>query len=135
MTRKDLSRIYYLDRELKMWQRELAELEGKLGVGSSYLSGMRSAQGRPSSPTERQRMALADCKTQIELIVLQIKETTKEVYSFIASVDDSLMRQIINYRCVKLMNWNQIATKLGGKNSAENLCNMYSRFISDTFDK
>lgn len=133
MTRKDLSRIYYLDRELKMWQQELAELEGKLGVGSPSLSGMPSAQGRPSSPTERQGMALADCKTQIELIILQIKEATKEVYDFIASLDDSLMRQIVNYRCVKLMSWEQIEIKLGGMNSADTLCKMYSRFLTKTF--
>lgn len=135
MTRKDLSRIYYLDRELKMWQQELNELEARIGVGSPAFNGMPSAHGKPSSPTEREGMALADCKTQIELIVLQIKEATKEVYDFIASVDDSLMRQIINYRCVKLMNWTQIAVKLGGKNSAENLCNMYSRFLTKTFEK
>lgn len=134
MTRKDLSRIYCLDRELKMWQQELAELEAGIGVGSPSLSGMPSAHGVPSSPTEREGMALADCKTQIEIIILQIREAKKEVYDFIASIDDSLMRQIINYRCVKLMNWSQIAAKMGGVNSAENLCNLYSRFLAKTFD-
>lgn len=133
MTRKDLSRIYYLDRELKMWQQELAELEGKLGVGSPSLSGMPSAQGRPSSPTERQGMALADCKTQIELIILQIKEATKEVYDFIASLDDSLMRQIINYRCIKLYTWDKISEKLGGNISPKYLSCMYTRFLDKTF--
>ena len=40
MTRKELQQIYYINREIQMWQNELAKLRARQLVGSPRLSDM-----------------------------------------------------------------------------------------------
>ncbi len=130
MTKKELSRIYYLQKELNMWEKELAGLQESIGAKSPSLSGMPTSHGGDSSPTEREALELADYKTKIEILRLRISQTINEIQNFIASIDDSLIRQIVNYRCIKLYKWEEVATRVGGGNTADGLRKIYTRFIS-----
>ena len=43
MTRKELSQVYYINREIEMWQRKLGELR-EIGLGGLFLEGRRRAK-------------------------------------------------------------------------------------------
>lgn len=134
MTKNDLYKIYYLDKEMKMWQEELRSLEYNIGIKSPSLTGMPSGHGgEPNSMTEQEAIEIANCKAHIETMLLRIQKAKNEVYAYISTVDDSLMRQIIKYRCVSLLKWDQIAGKIRGGNTADGLKQAYSRYIRDHF--
>ena len=53
----------------------------------------------------------------------------KEIYDYIATIDDSLMRQIIMYRCLSLCTWEEVAIYVGGGNSADSVRKLFVRFV------
>ena len=60
MKKQDLEQIYYLSRELKMWERELQTLRGKSLTGSSL-------NGSGSSPLGSHSDKVADRAEQTSL--------------------------------------------------------------------
>ena len=74
MTKKEIKQIYYLNKEIEMWQRELEKLrEG--GLQSPKLNGM--------------------------------------------------------YRCISLCSWNEIATHIGGGNTADSIRMTFNRHFEE----
>lgn len=134
MNRKDLEEIYYLNREVNLWEQRLAELRGKSPVGSPALDGMPRASANESK-TEREAVAAADIEQIISGLLAEIQQKRVEVMKFINSVEDSQMRQILECRCISLMSWWQVAEKLGGENNAGNVRLRYKRFIDNYFPK
>ena len=45
VTKKELEQIYYITREINMWQRELDSLKTKSKVSSPVLTGMPEGKG------------------------------------------------------------------------------------------
>ena len=118
MTREEVSQIYYLDREIRKLQRKLEELRCS-SLQSPKLDGMPRAPGRAGSPTERQGIAEADLQRQIEQLLDAVKQKQREIFEYIGSVEDSLIRMIIVFRCVDLCTWEQVANNIGGPMTAE----------------
>lgn len=118
MTREEVSQIYYLNREIRKLQHNLEELRGS-GLQSPKIDGMPKAQGRTGSPTERQGVAEADLELQIEALLSEVKRKQREIFEYIGSVEDSMIRMIIIFRCVDLCTWEQVAKNIGGPMTAE----------------
>ena len=51
------------------------------------------------------------------------------IIEYIATVQDSFMRQIIYYRHIGLMSWRQVAIHIGGGNTEEGVKKAHQRFI------
>ena len=49
--------------------------------------------------------------------------------AYIEQCDDSLTRQILRYRFVELMPWDQVAVKVGGNNTADGCRMNVKRFL------
>lgn len=118
MTREEVSQIYYLNQEIEELQRKLKELRGS-GLQSPKIDGMPKAPGRKSSPTEKKGVAEADLELQIESLLHEVKRKQREIFEYIRSLDDSLIRMIITFRCVNLCTWEQVADKIGGPTTAD----------------
>ena len=118
MTKKEVSQIYYLNREIRKLQRNLEELRCS-GLQSPKIDGMPKAPGRTGSPTERQGIAEADLEMQIEALMQEVKRKQREIFEYIGSVDDSMVRMIIISRCVDLCTWAQVAENIGGPMTAD----------------
>ena len=56
-------------------------------------------------------------------------ETINQVEEFISSVDDSMMRRIINLRFIEKMSWGKIANKIGGGNTEDSIKKAFYRFM------
>lgn len=125
MTKKELSQIYYLNREIEMWQIELESLRD---ISSVKLNGMPKGTDITDATGEKAiRAAQISNIIEGKLKELQIKR--KEIYEFITELDDPLMRQIVMYRCLSLCTWEEVAIYVGGRNTAESVRKMFDRFF------
>ena len=126
MTREEVSQIYYLNREIKKLQRKLDEMRCG-GLQSPKIDGMPRTPGRTGDPTGRKGTAEADLQTQIEGLLHEVKKKQREIFEYIGSVDDSLIRMIIIFRCVDLCTWEEVASNIGGPMTAEAARKAFSR--------
>ena len=125
MTKKELSQIYYINKEIEMWEREL---ENVTSLQSPKLDGLPRGSETGDSTASKALQAAQISETINGLLTkLQIKR--KEIYDYIATVDDSLMRQIIMYRCISLCTWEEVAIYVGGGNSADSVRKLFVRFV------
>ena len=111
MTREELKQIYYLNKEIKMWQRELDRLQCKSLIGGQSLDGMPKGSGMSDKVAD-----LAIEKEEIREIIngklAEIQVQRKRIMNYINGIEDSLLRQIMFLRNVSCMNWKQVAREL-----------------------
>lgn len=129
MTKVELGQIYYLLKEVKMWEKELDRLQCQSLVKGQTLTGM------PHSPGLSDKVADAAVrKTDIELIIsgklTEIQLQRDKIINYINGIEDSIIRQIVFYRHVSCMTWKQVAEEIGGRNSAESIRQQYKRFMN-----
>ena len=132
MTRKALERIYWLKRELKMWEDRLHELEADMSPDTPAADGMpHTTTNSVRSPTEDKAVLIADHYSIISGKAAELRMAIKEVETFIVNIDDPIVRQIIEYRCVKLKAWEDVADLMGRPYTAENVRQIYHRFVTN----
>ena len=129
MTKAELEQIYYLNRELKMWETELERVRCKSLVGSPLPSNSR-VSGVSDKVADRAERII-ELENRIIAKRDEIQRLRDEAVEYIYSIPDSLTRQIIYYRCVSLMSWRRVAYEVGGYNTAESVRQIYSRFMRD----
>ena len=127
MTKSDLEQIYYLNRELKMWETELERVRCKSLVGSP-LPGNSHGSGVSDKVADRAERII-ELENRIIAKRDEIQHLRDEAVEYIYSIPDSLTRQIIYYRCVSLMSWRRVAYEVGGYNTAESVRKIYDRFF------
>ena len=126
MTRDEVSQIYYLNLEINKLQRKLNELRCS-GLQSPKIDGMPRAPRGRGSPTEKKSIAEADLEVQIETLLHEVKKKQREIFEYIGSVDDSLIRMIIIFRCVDLCTWEEVARNIGGPMTADSARMAFNR--------
>ena len=132
MTKKELEQVYHLRKELKMWQIRLAELQEDIALSPKVLDGMPySRTNSVSSPTEEKAIKLADLKKIIEGKISEIQLALMDIEIYISSIDDSLVRQILIYRCCKLKSWHWVAKTIGNGYTDESVRQIYHRFMKN----
>lgn len=125
MTRKELSEIYYINREIEMWKRELDDITS---LQSPCLDGLPRGGGA-SDATAAKALRAAQISKTIDGLLARLQMKRKEIYDYIATIDDSLMRQIIMYRCLSLCTWDEVARYVGGGNTADSVRKLFVRFV------
>lgn len=128
MNKRDLKQVYYIKKEITMWQEKLKELEG-ISLKSPKLDGMPRAAGK-SDPTANRAEEIAEAKEIIEELEYRTLKEAKRIYEYIRDIDDSLLRQIIIYRCVELKTWAEVADSIGGGNTEDSVRKRYERHFS-----
>ena len=127
MTKVELEQIYYLNRELKMWETELERVRCKSLVGSP-LPGNSHGSGVSDKVADRAERII-ELENRIIAKRDEIQRLRDEAVEYIYSIPDSLTRQIIYYRCVSLMSWRRVAYEVGGNNTEESVKKIYYRFF------
>ena len=128
MTLKELSQLYYLNREIEMDQRRLRELEARALPGAQVITGMPHGSG-VADIVGRYAAEIADLRGIIEAKHQQCLYERSRLERYIADIDDSLLRQIFTYRFVNGLPWNQVAACVGGGNNAGNVRMMCYRYL------
>lgn len=128
MTKKELSRYYYLEREIRQDREEIENLNAKLTHITQVLSDM------PKGSPQRDRIdeIIDELARRDNLLHEKIARAEKErnkILQYINSIDDSLIRLIIQYRYLNLLTWTKVACFVGGNNTPDGVRMLSDRYI------
>ena len=128
ITKRELSQLYYLSREIERDKRRLKELEALAEGTTQHLTGMPIAPGF-GDKTARYAIEIMELKEIIECNMRRCMIEYNRLIRFISSVEDSQMRQILTLRYVNGMTWREVAQSIGGGNTEDGVRMAHSRFL------
>lgn len=127
MTKKELSQLYYINREIEQDKRRLRELEDASTNTAAKITGLPHVGG--ISDKTAIAAEIVDCcaviKAKTELSVVEYNRLNR----YIVSVEDSLIRQILALRFINGLSWRQVAENIGGGNTADGVKKICYRFL------
>lgn len=141
VTKEVLSQYPDLQEEIKevrlkieRLERDIDRIEDGEMVIDSVTGGNGGKQhfkieGVPFPEYSRKKTLLYARKVTLQLLEDDLLEKTNEVEEFIASIDDSRMRRIINLRFLENKTWNQVADYIGGGNTEDSVRKSFTRFL------
>ena len=112
ITKRELSQLYYLSREIKRDKRRLKELEALAEGTTQHLTGMPIAPGF-GDKTARYAIEIMELKEIVECNLRRYMIEYNSLKRFISEVEESQMRQIFTLRYVNGMTWQRIAMEIG----------------------
>ena len=130
MTLKELSQLYYLNREIKADQKRLEELNGMIGAPSTPpISDMPRAPHKVDSKVERLAAEIVDLQAIIAARQIQCIHERARLERWINAIPDSLTRQIFLLRFAECMSWAQVAAHIGGGNTVDGTRQRVYRYL------
>lgn len=88
-------------------------------------------EGFPYPEYNRKKTLLYARKATLTRLELELIETVNQIEEFIASLDDSRIRRIINLRFIENLPWGKVAARIGGGNTEDSIKKMFYRFMGD----
>lgn len=129
MTLRELSQLYYLNREIERDKRELERLKWEsVSPRTQRLTGMPHGIGYENI-MEQKIAAIADLEGLIRAKMTQCIYERNRLERYIADIPDSLTRQIFALRFINGMSWVQVAMHVGGNNTEDSVRMVCKRFI------
>lgn len=134
-------KIHDLEDKIPKIQARIDEIEAGEIVKDKVKGGEGGIQcfnieGVPNREYEKRKtelmtkkLLLNQRKNTLELLEFDILQKINDVELFIASVEDSRIRRIINLRFIEGLQWNEVAIKIGGGNTEDSVRKMYERFM------
>ena len=129
MTLRELSQLYWLNREITHDQKRLKELEqlayaprGSKLDGMPHMSGYGDALARSVAD-------LADLREAIRQKQARCIVERRRLEAYIAGIEDSLTRDIFTYRFVDGLTWDDVAAHIGhsSEDAVKKTCYRYLR--------
>lgn len=129
MTVKELSQLYWLNREIEEDKRRLDELEAMVSSAKTQnYDGMPHAPGY-SDTLSRCVAEIVDLKAIIAAKQLQCIHERNRLERYISGIPDSLTRQIFTLRFINGLTWCQTAMHIGGGNTEEGVRKRTYRYL------
>jgi hypothetical protein len=133
MTRQDLKQLRYLKREIRLIQEQIAAVEAEIvtdkvtGSDPDHPWTERSfiIRGLPGERNEK----LLRLRGRLERRMNDLQDMRVEIFAWVESIDDSLLRQVIILRHVNGLSWRQVAREIGAGTTWDSLRKMHDRFI------
>lgn len=115
MTIRELSQLYYLNREIEDCQKKLEELEAQRGIGAVVIDDMPHGKGPAKSRVEQLAAEIVDLKAIIHAKRIECLHEQSRIERYIMTIPDSMTRLIFEHRFVDCMTWPDVARCVGGK--------------------
>ena len=112
MTEKELSGLYWLNRETERLQRELDELEESVGPKSPILSHSPKGRGKRRFCIGDLAAEIADLKALIGLNLQKVQIERARLERYIGGIECAETRLIFRLRHVGGMTWRRIGDEL-----------------------
>lgn len=127
MTKKELSQLYYLRKEIKEQQRRLSELEALATNCTAKITGLPNGNG-VSDKVANYAAQIADLKGLLDLNLKKCFYELNRLDRFISSVKDSEMRIILTLRYSQGLTW-QHAQNMGVLGDGSTERKKHNRFL------
>jgi hypothetical protein len=129
MTLKELSQLYYLNREIELDQQRLEELRAKAESPSAP-----KLDGMPHNPTVESRLEryiaeIVDLSAIITAKQVRCIHERNRLERYINDIDDSRTRMIFALRFVNGLSWVQVAAHIGGGNTDKSVSKACYRYL------
>ncbi len=132
MTLRELSQLYYLNREIERDKRELERLKWEsVSPRTQRMTGMPHGNGHENI-MEMHIAAIADLEGIIRAKMKQCIYERNRLERYIADIPDSLTRQIFALRFINGMSWVQVAMHVGGSNTEDSVKKTCYRYLEKT---
>lgn len=133
MTLKELSQLYYLNREIERDKQRLDDLKSKsYSLPGSNLSGMPRGGTISGSSIDRHIAEIVDLEAIISAKITQCMHERNRLERYIADIPDSLTRMIFTLRFINGLTWVQVAMHIGGGISVSAVKMICNRYIKST---
>ena len=117
VTIKELSQLYYLNREIEQEKDRLRQLEEAATSTTPKITGLPHVAGIADKTAIAAQ--IADTRMAIQAkIDLSVVEYNR-LLLYINGIEDSFTRQIISLRFVNGLSWRQVAAHIGGGNTED----------------
>ena len=128
MTMRELSQLYWLRKEVEADRRRLVELRARAAACGRPCDGLPRTGG-PGDPTGRLAARIADCQAALDQKYRRCLAEQLRLERYIATIPDSLTRQIFTLRFVEGHSWRQVAAGLGGGNTEMSVRQRVYRYL------
>ena len=132
MTLRELSQLYYLNREIESDRRRLAELKAKAYAASSPNLSGTGGSGAPGDCVGLYASEIAEIEKLIKKKLRRHFVERMRLERYIADIPDSLTRQIFTLRFVSGKSWVQVALGVGGNTTADGARMICRRYLEKT---
>lgn len=126
--------IEEINKKIKRTEYEIAQIEKDGAVADSVSGGTGGTQhfrveGFPYPKYSQKKNLLYIRKATQESLKIELEETQNEVEKFIATIEDSQIRRIINLKFIEKLTWRQVAIKIGGGNTEDSVRMIFNRYM------
>ena len=124
----ELNNLRYIDKEIKLLQERIEELETEAARVTPILTGLPgkgSGGDRIGAVVEQ----IIEEKEKPEAALQQRQEERRKAMRFINSIADSQLRTIFILRFVAGKSWNEVADYIGGGNTEQSVCMRVFRYL------
>jgi hypothetical protein len=129
MEKEQLKQLRFLYHEVDMIQEQINNLQRECAIVSTsdsewpYCKHAVKIEGLPRQEDQLKQHKLEKRKKEC-------RKKIKQLEYYIQHVDDSLIRQLLTYRYMEGLKWNDIAAKMGSGYSEDSLRKMLERFLN-----
>lgn len=134
MTLKELSQLYWLNKEIAEYEKQLRDLWISLGPSAPNLTGMPATHSGEST-VERATIEIVELQGMLDAMLARRREERLKLERFIMEIPDSQTRLIFRYRFVDGNSWARVARRIGGMNTDESVKKVCYRYLHDTQKK
>lgn len=159
MTLKELSQLYYLNREIEMDQERLVNLDAEIKGDEEQLADLERIASSPSSPNydgmpkspsygnkientvariwdlaesiKRKKALRSDIAMTIQAKQILCLTERNKLERYIADIPDSLLRLIFTYRFINGLTWSQVSYSIGVRTTEESVKKMCYRYLNE----
>ena len=131
MTVKELSQLYWLNREIELDQKRLEELEYQAIPGSPIISDMQPGPHSNESKVEKLAAEIVDLKAIIAAKQIQCIHERQRLERYISEIPDSEVRIILTLRFINGLPWSQVAACIGDGNTADRVKKVCYRYLKN----
>ena len=120
MNINELNNLRYIDKEIKLLQERIEELETEAARVTPILTGLPgkgSGGDRIGAVVEQ----IIEEKEKLEAVLQHRQEERRKAMRFINSITDSQLRTIFILRFVAGKSWNEVADYIGGGNTEKSV--------------
>lgn len=139
MTKKELSQLRYLNKEIELLKKQIEEAEYamKSHTVSDVVTGSNPVWPYQPRTFHIEGVAIPEYEKRVKRLrnklqrrLEELMEKREELEEYIATVPDSMIRMILTLRYINGLSWQQVANHIGGGNTADSVRKMHDRFLA-----